>query len=106
MPIDLSLLPAREQLADIVGQQLENGIDCVFFEAGSNSLKPADYTAVVQTRCLIDTLSPDTLFIVSGGIRTPEQARLFAGITDYINIGGHFERNGTQDTADFVRAIS
>lgn len=105
-PLDLSSLQTREKLVEDTSKQLEAGIDCVFFEAGSNSLEPANTNAVLRVRNLIDAISPTTSLIVSGGIRTPDQARQFAGIADYVNIGGHFERNGTHDTVEFVRAIN
>lgn len=106
LPMDLSTLRSREKLERNIEHQLKNGIDCVFFEAGSNSSEPANTDAVVRVRNLIDTISPSTLLIVSGGIRKPQQAGLFAGIADYVNIGGYFEINGTHDAADFIRALN
>ncbi|RJQ36914.1 hypothetical protein C4559_04230 [Candidatus Microgenomates bacterium] len=106
LPLDLSSSQAKAVLLDGVGHWLKNGINCVFFEAGSNSLEPANNGAVVQVRQIIDIISPSTLLIVSGGIGTPGQAKLFAGVADYVNIGGHFEGNGALDTADFVRALN
>ncbi len=104
-PLDFSFQQSQERFLKDTQYWLERNVDCVFFESGSNSQKYVDRGVVLEVRQLIDTISPETLLIVSGGIRTPDQARLFANIADYVNVGGQFERNGVGDVQDFVFAL-
>lgn len=105
LPLDLTQPSVNGRFVKDMNYWLQNGIECAFFESGSGSLKPANRSSVVQTRQLIDQLKTQTTLFVSGGIRRPAQAKLFAGIADYIVVGGHFERNGVKDTPEFIVAL-
>lgn len=105
LPLNFSSPEVIDQLLKETLLWLKRKVQCVFFESGSNNLQHADRSSVLKVRHLIDWVSPDTTLIVSGGVRTPDQARLFAGIADYVNIGGHFERNGVEDATSFVNAL-
>jgi len=104
-PLDLGSQQTHERFLDDTKYWLEGRVGCVFFESGSNTSQPVARNVVGRVRQLIDIISPETLLIVSGGIRTPDQARQFASIADYVNVGGHFERNGVSDTHSFVSAL-
>lgn len=106
LPLDLSLAQAKNQFLNETGLWLTKGVDCVFIEAGSNSLEPVNRDAALQIRNLIDKKAACTTLIISGGIKTPKQVALFTGIADYVNIGGHFEKSGMENIADFVRVLN
>lgn len=104
-PLDLSVLQDQQKLIDETEFWLQGKMDCVFFESGSNSTEPVDSSVVLKVRRLIDDITPNTTLIVSGGITRPEQVGTYSGIADFVNIGGHFERNGTGDTHKFIQAL-
>lgn len=105
LPLDLASSSMNRLFLKNTGAWLEEGIDCIYFESGSGAAQPLSRDTVIQTRHLIDKLRPEASLFVSGGIRSPIQARLFAGIADYVVVGGHFERNGVKEVPEFVAAL-
>lgn len=105
LPLDFASLSVRERFLEDMNVWLARDIECVFFESGSNTLGPMDRNIVIQTRQMIDSFRTETSLFVSGGIRNPVHARLFAGIADYVVVGGYFERNGVKEVADFLAAL-
>lgn len=104
LPLDLTCSATSQRFLKDAGFWLKS-VDCVYFESGSGAGQPINLDTVVQTRHLIDKLDTQVSLFVSGGVRNPTHARLFAGIADYVVIGGHFERNGVKDTNEFVTAL-
>jgi heptaprenylglyceryl phosphate synthase len=107
LPLNLEQEENRASLMNRLTSLLKSpsSIECVFFEAGSGSANHASYETVREVGQMIRELAPKTMLVVSGGIRTPEQAKMFAGIADYVNVGTHFEQNGAVDTREFVGAL-
>lgn len=105
LPLDLSSTSINKRFLEDTNVWLNKGIECVYFESGSGAAHPLNQDTVLETRYLIDRLKPEASLFVSGGIRNPAHARMFAGIADYVVIGGHFERNGVKDTNEFVATL-
>lgn len=107
-PLNLVSEQAQRQFLYDVRRQLGEGndIDCIFFESGSNSEQRVNTQVILKMREMIDAVSPQTVLVVSGGIKTPNQAGCFAGIADCIDIGSHFEKNGIKDVGDFISTLS
>lgn len=104
LPLDLTSPAGRNRFLENVNPWLGR-VQCVFFESGSNTTSPLSPEIVVQTRQIMDGLRITSSLFVSGGIRNSAHVRLYAGIADFVVVGGHFERNGVKDAAEFVTAL-
>lgn len=105
LPLNLCSSLVNKRFLEDTSVWLNRGVKCIYFESGSGAGQPINRETVIQTRHLIDKLSTQVSLFVSGGVRTIEHARLFAGITDYVVVGGHFERNGVTEVPKFVEAL-
>lgn len=104
LPLDLASPAGRNRFLENVNPWLGR-VQCVFFESGSNTLSPLDPEIVIRTRQIMYGLRVTSSLFVSGGIRNPAHARLYADIADFVVVGGHFERNGIKDASEFVAAL-
>lgn len=105
LPLDLASTSVNKRFLKDTSVWLGRGVECLYFESGSGSVQPINQNTIVQTRHLIDKLRTNSSLFVSGGIRNPNHVRLFAGIADYVVVGGHFERNGVKEVPEFVTAL-
>lgn len=105
LPLDFTLPSVSERFLKDTSIWLNKGVECVYFESGSGAGQPINQDTVIQTRHLIDKLNTQVSLFVSGGVRSPAHARLFAGIADYVVVGGYFERNGVKEVPEFVAAL-
>lgn len=104
LPLNLNCPAVAQRLLHDTKHWLQS-VDCVYFESGSNASQPVNRNIVVKTRSLIKKVGTKALLFVSGGISTPEFASAYTGVSDYVVVGGHFERNGVKDTDRFVAAL-
>lgn len=104
-PLDFTSTSVQNRFLKDTDFWLHKGVECVYLESGSGAAQPVNLNAVVTTRHLIDKLRAEASLFVSGGIKNPSQALMFAGIADFVVVGGHFERNGVKDTSEFVAAL-
>lgn len=108
MPLNFAFPSVSKRFLEDTSVWLRKGVDCIYFESGSNTLQPVNRDTVIRTRQLIDQkkiMLSSVILFVSGGIKSPSSARTFAGIADYVVVGGHFERNGVKEVPEFVAAL-
>lgn len=105
LPLDFTYPLVSERFLKDANDWIGKGVECLYFESGSNTPQPINQNIVIQTRRLIDGSKNKVILFVSGGIKSPSSARTFAGIADYVVVGGYFERNGVKEVPEFVAAL-
>lgn len=105
LPLDFTFPSVSKRFLKDTSDWIGKGVEYLYFESGSNTPQPINQDIVIQTRRLIDGFKNKVILFVSGGIKSPSSARTFAGIADYVVVGGHFERNGVKEVPEFVAAL-
>lgn len=75
LTMDFNNALLRDMFYEEVSGQLNDGVDVIFFEAGSRALGSVNNSVVKAVKEMINVSRAETLVVVSGGISTPQQEK-------------------------------
>lgn len=109
-PIDTHDADEQRRVLEVVHSYVQNGIQCIFFDAGSQAQSSPSLDLIRGARNIINwqrfhtQVPTPTVLFVGGGISSPETAKPYAGLVEVASLGTIFEK-GPVDVSKLIQAL-